>query len=97
MIRLTGGITPDARTLRRHTRHNLPSATHALDPCPARVVDPDDRAAGLLRQFHHLDDFSLMTSPSDPSNTVKSWLKTPTPAGPSINRGRSPLHPRTAG
>ena len=29
---------------------------HALlDPSPARVVDPDDRAAGLLRQLHHLD------------------------------------------
>src|SRR5690606_14580250 len=34
-----------------------PEGDHALlDPGAARVVDPDDRAAGLQRVVHHLDD-----------------------------------------
>src|SRR6516165_3707091 len=48
MMRLICGITPEARVLRKKISAHSPS--------PATVVDADDRAAGLHRVVHHLDD-----------------------------------------
>ena len=56
-IRLICGITPEAWTLRRKISAEQAERDDAfLDARAAAVVDADDRAAGLQREVHDLDD-----------------------------------------
>jgi len=51
-----------------------------------RVVECRSRAPDLRGEIHDLAHLFAITSPSEPPNTVKSWLKTHT-VRPSIVRG----------
>src|ERR1700749_3621979 len=55
MIRLTWGMTPEARGLRKKISANSPRAA-PLDPAAPAVADPDHRAARFHRVVHDLDD-----------------------------------------
>ena len=79
MIRLICGMTPEASTFLRKISANSPSAT-----TPSWIRAPPPSLIPMIGQpifmawSMTLTIFSPYTSPSEPPNTVKSWLNTQT-------------------
>ena len=79
MIRLICGITPEHRTLRTNTSPYAPSeTTPSWIRAPPESLMPMTGQPIFAARSITLHIFSLMTSPSEPPNTVKSWLNTQT-------------------
>ena len=79
MIRLICGITPEHCTLRTKTSPYAPSeTTPSWIRAPPESLIPMTGQPILAARSITLHIFSLMTSPSEPPNTVKSWLNTQT-------------------
>jgi len=75
MIRLICGTTPDASTLRRKISANKPSATTpSWIRAPPPSLMPITGQPVFIAWSITLTIFSPYTSPSEPPNTVKSWL-----------------------
>jgi hypothetical protein len=72
-------MTPEQRTLRVKTSPYAPSeTTPSWIRAPPESLMPMTGQPILAARSMILHIFSAMTSPSEPPNTVKSWLKTQT-------------------
>src|SRR5215211_5756414 len=79
MIRLIWGITPEHWTLRTNTSPYAPSeTTPSWIRAPPESLMPMTGQPILAARSITLHIFSLITSPSEPPKTVKSWLNTHT-------------------
>ncbi len=79
MTRLIWGITPEHWTLRVNTSPYAPSeTTPSWIRAPPESLIPITGQPILAARSMILHIFSAITSPSEPPNTVKSWLNTHT-------------------
>ena len=79
MITLICGITPEQSTFRTNTSPYAPSdTTPSWMRAPPESLMPITGQPILAARSMILHIFSAITSPSEPPNTVKSWLNTHT-------------------